>query len=70
MLAHTGFGSVWRLSPVAEPLQRIVSCAGISTTNLAFAPGQRSLFITESQTGSILRAELPAAGLPLHSHSG
>jgi gluconolactonase len=70
LVAHTGFGSVWRLSPYAEPLQRIMSCAGISTTNLAFAPGQRSLFITESQTGSVLRAELPARGLPLHSHSG
>ena len=66
LVAHTGFGSVWRLSPVAEPLQRIVFCAGISTTNLAFRPGQNSLFITESQTGTILRAELPAPGLPLY----
>jgi gluconolactonase len=47
-----------------------VSCAGISTTNLAFRPGHHSLFITESQTGTILRAELPAPGLPLYSHSG
>jgi gluconolactonase len=70
LIAHTGFGSVWRLSPYAEPLQRIVSCAGISTTNLAFGGvGQKSLFITESQTGSILRVELPAAGLSLYSHS-
>jgi gluconolactonase len=68
LVAHTGFGSVWRLSPFAEPLQRIISCAGISTTNIAFRPGQRSLFITESQTGTILRAELPAPGLPLYSH--
>ncbi|MFL4997757.1 MAG: SMP-30/gluconolactonase/LRE family protein, partial [Microvirga sp.] len=70
LIAHTGFGSVWRLSPYAEPLQRIVSCTGISTTNLAFGGlHRRSLFITESQTGSILRVELPAAGLSLYSHS-
>ncbi|MDJ0388563.1 SMP-30/gluconolactonase/LRE family protein [Roseomonas sp. E05] len=63
LVAHAGFGTVWRLSPRAEPLLRIASCAGWSTTNLAFGgPGRRSLFITESETGSILRAELPAPG--------
>lgn len=63
LVAHAGFGTVWRLSPRAEPLLRIASCAGWSTTNLAFGgPDRRSLFITESETGSILRAELPAAG--------
>lgn len=68
-VAHTGFGSVWRLSPVAEPLHRIRSCAGISTTNLAFAPGDaQKLYITESQTGSILVADMPAMGQTLYSH--
>jgi len=70
LIAHAGFGSVWRLSPYAVPLQRIVSCAGISTTNLAFGgPERKSLFITESQTGSILRAELAVPGQPLYSHA-
>lgn len=68
-VAHTGFGSVWRLSPVAEPLHRIRSCAGISTTNLAFAPGtDQKLYITESHTGSILVADMPTGGLSLYSH--
>lgn len=68
-VAHTGFGSIWRLSPVAEPLHRIRSCAGISTTNLAFAPtGDQKLYITESQTGSILVADMPAGGMTLYSH--
>ncbi|MCA0425093.1 MAG: SMP-30/gluconolactonase/LRE family protein [Proteobacteria bacterium] len=68
-VAHTGFGSIWRLSPVAEPLHRIRSCAGISTTNLAFAPGSdQKLYITESQTGSVLIADMPAGGLTLYSH--
>jgi len=69
LVAHAGFGSVWRLSPLAEPLHRIVSCAGMSTTNLAFGGvDNRQIFITESETGSILRADLPAPGLPMFSH--
>jgi gluconolactonase len=69
LVAHAGFGTVWRLSPRAEPLERIASCAGWSTTNVAFGGAdRRSLFITESETGSILRAELGAPGAPLYSH--
>lgn len=69
LVAHTGFGSIWRLSPFAEPLQRIVSCAGRSTTNLAFGGAEnRHLYITDSETGSILRAECPAPGLLMDSH--
>lgn len=70
LICHTGFGSVWRVSKVAEPLDRIVSCADVGTTNLAFGgPDNRSLFITESRSGSILRAELETPGLPLYSHA-
>ena len=70
LVCHTGFGSVWRLSPVAEPLDRIVSCAGVGTTNLAFGgPDGRSLFVTESRTGTLLRAELDVPGLPMFSHA-
>lgn len=69
-VAHTGFGSVWRLSKVAEPLARLVSCEGISNTNLAFGgPGDSTLYITESESGSILKAPAPVAGLPMFSHS-
>jgi gluconolactonase len=70
LVCHTGFGSIWRLSPVAEPLDRIVSSAGVGTTNLAFGgPGGRSLFITESRTGTLLRAELDVPGQPMFSHA-
>jgi gluconolactonase len=71
LVAHAGFGTVWRLSPRAEPLDRIASCAGDATTNLAFGGERgRSLFITESATGSILRAELEVEGASLYSHAG
>jgi gluconolactonase len=70
LVCHTGFGSVWRLSPLAEPLDRIVSCAGVGTTNLAFGgPERKSLFITESRTGTLLRAELETPGLAMFSHA-
>lgn len=69
LIAHTGFGSVWRLSRTAEPTLRIKSCAGISTTNLAFGGAEgRDIFIIESQTGSILRAPLDIAGSRMFSH--
>ncbi|MFK3797912.1 MULTISPECIES: SMP-30/gluconolactonase/LRE family protein [unclassified Pseudomonas] len=69
-IAHTGFGSVWRLSRVGEPTQRYVSCEGISNTNLAFGGADgRTLFITESETGSILQVRTPVKGLPMYSHS-
>ncbi len=68
-VAHAGFGTVWRLSARAEPLARIASCAGYSTTNLAFGgDGRRDLFITESETGVILKAALAAPGQRLYSH--
>lgn len=70
LVCHTGFGSIWRLSPVAEPLDRIVSCAGVGTTNIAFGgPDRKSIFVTESRTGTILRAELETPGLQMYSHS-
>lgn len=69
LIAHTGIGSIWRLSPTAQPLDRVVSCAGPSTTNLAFASGESRLFVTESETGSILVADLPEPGAPMFSHA-
>ena len=58
LVAHTGIGTIWRLSPRAEPTLGITSCAGASTTNLCL--NGREVFITESETGSILRARLEA----------
>ena len=69
LVAHTGFDSIWDLSRTAEPLHRIISCAGISTTNLAFGGANgHDLYITESQTGSILRARLDVAGAVMFAH--
>jgi gluconolactonase len=60
-VAHAGMGSVWKFSPRGEPLLRIVSCMGAMTTNIAFGGvNQQDLYITESETGSVLIAHLPS----------
>lgn len=70
-VAHYGGGSVWVFSRIGEPLFRIVSpTGGLSFTNVAFGgPENRHLYITDSDNAAILRAELPAPGLPLFSHA-
>ena len=65
-VAHAGLGTVWVFNRIGEPLWRIRSCAGLLTTNLAYGgPDRRRLFITESETGSILLAHMPVPGRAL-----
>jgi gluconolactonase len=68
-VAHAGLGAVWKFSPQGEPLLRIHSCTGKMTTNLAFGgKDNQDLFITESETGSILRVRMDTPGLTPFSH--
>lgn len=69
-VAHSGMGSVWIFSKTGEPLYRVRSCAGLRTTNVAYGgPENKTLYITESHSGSILQAQLATAGRPLYSHT-
>jgi gluconolactonase len=69
-VAHPGLGVAWLFSNRGIPLYRVESCAGPMVTNLAYGgEGQRWLYMTESHTGTILRAEMPSAGQPMFSHS-
>ena len=63
-VCDAGNGCVWMFSKWGEPLYRIRSCTeGRTTTNLAYGGVEnKSLFITESATGTILRADLPVSG--------
>ena len=68
-VAHVGFGAVWLFSPRGEPIARVESCAGHHTTNVAYGGSDnRDLYITESETGSILRARMEIPGQPMYSH--
>ncbi len=70
-IAHAGFGTVWLFSPLGEPIYRLKSCAGLMTTNVAYGgPDGRTLFITESDSGTILKATLPTPGLAMFSQRG
>ena len=69
IVAHVGMGSVWVFSSLGEPMYRIRSCEGLSTTNVAFGGADnRSLFITESDSGCILTCKLPVPGRLMYSH--
>ena len=69
-VAHIGLGCVWLFDRFGEPVARVRSCAGRATTNVAFGgPDRRQLYVTESDTGQVLMADVPVAGLPLFSHA-
>lgn len=66
-VAHFGLGTVWLFSPAGEPMYRVRSPRGLGTTNVAYQG--RFLYITESETGTVLRVELPTNGAALYSHA-
>lgn len=66
LVCNPGLGYVWLLNHRAEPQIVWRSPAGMSTTNLAFGGEDgRTLYCTESVSGTILRARAPHAGLAL-----
>jgi gluconolactonase len=70
VVAHTGRGTVWLFDVYGEPILRVLSpTRGGRTTNVAYGgPALKTLFITESNTGQILAADMPVPGRPLYSH--
>lgn len=69
-VAHVGLGTVWLFSALGEPMLRIRSCEGLHTTNVAYGGSDgRTLFITESASGTILTAPMPVPGRPMFSHT-
>jgi len=69
VVAHAGLGTVWVFSRLGEPLWRLRSCEGLLTTNVAYGGADhRTLYITESESGSVLTARLPVPGQTLYSH--
>jgi gluconolactonase len=67
IVANPGLGVAWVLDSRAEPEIVLRSCAGASLTNVAFGgPDRKTLYCTESISGSILRAALDQPGLPVH----
>ncbi len=68
-VAHSGLATVWLFDRLGQPTARIVSPAGIRTTNVAYGGAdRRDLTITESEQGCILRARVPVAGRAMFPH--
>ncbi|GAB2676984.1 SMP-30/gluconolactonase/LRE family protein [Saccharopolyspora gloriosae] len=65
LVAHASLGSVFVFAPNGELLTRVRSTTGTTCTNLALRPdpggGAEQLYITESDTGTVLVAALPGA---------
>jgi len=69
-VAHIGFGAVWLFDGRGEPAARIHSCAGLATTNVAYGgTDRRKLYITESETGQVLVADVDVPGRTMYAHA-
>jgi gluconolactonase len=67
LVANPGLGYVWVLNQRAEPVQVLRGTTGHSLTNMAFGGSEgRTLFVTDSSSGSILCADMATAGMKLH----
>jgi gluconolactonase len=70
LVCHVGLGSVWVFDRLGEPVCRVKSCTGPFTTNLAFGwPDRDMLYITEAESGTILKAQLDVPGKLMYSHT-
>lgn len=66
-VAFNRLGSMFLFDRLGEPTFRIRSCAGLMTTNLADSPDGSQIFITGSETGSILVADAPVPGQAMYA---
>ncbi|MGH7040952.1 MAG: SMP-30/gluconolactonase/LRE family protein [Acetobacteraceae bacterium] len=70
VIAHAYHGAVWVYDRNAAPLFYIRPTRGVMTTNIAYGgPENKTLYIVESASCSILRVRLPVAGQRMFSHA-
>jgi gluconolactonase len=69
VVAHASLGGAFVLNAAGEVTHFVKSPNGSTVTNVAYRPGTSKLVMTESETGSVLEADLPAAGAALYSHA-
>lgn len=67
VVANPGLGCVWLINPRGEPIGVWESPTGSAITNAAFGGRHGStLYCTESESGTVLTAELPFPGATVH----
>lgn len=69
VVAHASLGGAFVIDARGDVTHFIRSPAGSTVTNVAYRPGTSTLVLTESETGAILEADMPAPGLALWSHA-
>lgn len=70
VVCQCGLGVVWVFSRLGELLYQIRSPNGLDVTAACYGgPDNKTLFITESETGSILAVDMPVAGLKPYAHT-
>jgi gluconolactonase len=69
VVAHASLGGAFVIDARGEVTHFVKSPEGSTVTNVAYRPGTSKLVLTESETGTILEADLPAVGAPLFSHA-
>jgi gluconolactonase len=68
VVAHASLGGAFVLDARGEVTHFVKSPTGSTVTNVAYRPGTSRLVMTESETGTILEADLPGPGVMLFSH--
>ena len=69
VVCHASLGGAFVLNARGEVTHFVKSPAGSTVTNCAYRPGTSKLVLTESETGAVLEADMPSAGVPLYSHA-
>ena len=69
VVCHASLGGAFVMNARGEVTHFVKSPEGSTVTNVAYRPGTSKAVFTESETGILLEADLPAPGAPLFSHS-
>jgi gluconolactonase len=69
VVAHASLGGAFLVAARGDITHFIRSAAGATVTNVAYRPDTSKLVLTESETGTILEADMPSPGAPLYSHA-
>jgi gluconolactonase len=65
VVAHASLGCAFVMSARGEVTHVVKSPTGHTITNVAYRPGSRELVLTDSETGTVLCADMPAPGARL-----
>ena len=69
VVAHASLGGAFVMNARGEVTHFVKSPEGSTVTNVAYRPGTSKLVMTESETGTILEADMSVNGALLFSHS-